>query len=130
VGTNRDSYSFNDPVNLSDPSGNETVYSDQNGDGFSTYYGEIIPGDVGFGRLGDLPPGISGTDLVDLNNAYDGLSVPGCTGCELGGLTGLEAYQKSLKFEPGKAKPGTRSAPPTSPGKKGKTGATACTELS
>ena len=38
VGTNRYSYSFNDPVNLSDPTGN-AVYADTDGDGKNEYVG-------------------------------------------------------------------------------------------
>jgi RHS repeat-associated protein len=45
VGTNRFSYSFNDPVNLSDPRGNAAVYKDGH------YVGQINPRDPGYASV-------------------------------------------------------------------------------
>ena len=42
VGTNRYCYSFSDPVNLSDSSGNAAVYKD------GKYVGQVNPGNVGY----------------------------------------------------------------------------------
>ncbi|MCU0802831.1 MAG: hypothetical protein MUD11_13875 [Rhodobacteraceae bacterium] len=68
VGTNRFSYSFNDPVNLSDPSGHAAVYKD------GKYVGQVNPGDVGYDsvtgnrRAGDRMPSV----YVKLNDAIKG----------------------------------------------------------
>lgn len=68
VGTNRYAYAHGDPVNLRDPGGNATVYKDQNGDGQNTHYGEINPGDAGWGD--DFSQsGIMPSTWVDFNSA-------------------------------------------------------------
>jgi RHS repeat-associated protein len=84
VGTNRYSYSFNDPVNGRDPGGNGAVYADLDGDGENEYAGQINPGDPGynddFSRSGVLP-----SEWVDFNDrlksaGYDG--GPECPHCK------------------------------------------------
>jgi RHS repeat-associated protein len=74
VGTNRFGYSFNDPINLADPSGNDTIYKDIDGDGYSEFYGTISYGEPGFdddfSESGILP-----SEWVDSNNASKGGSV-------------------------------------------------------
>lgn len=71
VGTNRFSYSFNDPINLADPSGNKTVYTDSDGDGDNEFYGHIGYGEPGFDN--DFSEtGIFDSEFVDFNNASKG----------------------------------------------------------
>lgn len=70
VGTNRYAYSHNDPVNLSDPGGRDTVYSDVNDDGENTYYGEIPYGAPGYG-LTNSQTGMLPSAWVDFNQAME-----------------------------------------------------------
>lgn len=91
VGTNRYSYSFNDPVNLRDPSGLAAVYADHDGDGVNEYVGQINPGDPGYGN--DFSEsGVQASEWIGMRNSLNGTGVHGCSGCESGGWVGLEAY--------------------------------------
>ncbi len=77
VGTNRFSYSFNDPVNKMDPTGHATVYGDPNKTGKNSYQGNVNPGDPGYGNiacgcgLGGRNP--TATQWAGLNNALKGI---------------------------------------------------------
>jgi len=61
VGTNRYSYSFNDPVNLMDPGGNGAVWVDTDGDG-------LLETEI------QIPPGSAENQLLDCN-CSDGTDV-------------------------------------------------------
>jgi hypothetical protein len=67
VGTNRYAYAGGDPVNGSDPGGNDVVYKDLDGDGQNEYYGTIHYGEPGF-HADHSSTGVLPSDWVDLNN--------------------------------------------------------------
>jgi hypothetical protein len=92
VGTNRFSYSFNDPVNKLDPLGNAAVYGDPNKTGKNSYQGQVNPGDPGYGNiacgcgLGGKNP--TASQWVGLNRALRG-------GDNSGGLGGGVAVRQT-----------------------------------
>lgn len=95
VGTNRYTYSHNDPVNRLDPSGNVAVYSDSDGDGeneTSTYFSptteigaDLAAGDYSSyyswkGEWGGLRSGFASEGYRDVSWTGGGFSFPGASG--------------------------------------------------